>query len=63
MLGCVSHMGIKVDQEPRSQSTVGTAAPAVAAVPPLIAQSASKAGKGFGELSPPRLGAAHFLDG
>jgi hypothetical protein len=35
MLGSVSHMGIKVE-EPHSQSTVGTAAPAVAAVPPAV---------------------------
>jgi hypothetical protein len=32
MLGSASRIGIKVDQEPHSQSTVGTAAPAVAAV-------------------------------
>jgi hypothetical protein len=36
MLGPVS-IGIKVDQKPNSQSTVGTAAPAVAAVPSAIA--------------------------
>jgi hypothetical protein len=34
MLGFVIHMGIKVDQEPHSQSTVGTAAPAVQLIAP-----------------------------
>jgi hypothetical protein len=41
MLGLVSHMGFRVDQEPHSQSTVGTAAPAVAAVPPAVAYTLS----------------------
>jgi hypothetical protein len=41
MLGSVSHTGIKVDQEPHSQSTVGTAAPAVAAMPPAVAYTLS----------------------
>jgi hypothetical protein len=41
MLGAVSSMGVKVDQEPHSQSTVGTAAPAVAAVPPAVAYTRS----------------------
>jgi hypothetical protein len=41
MLGFVGHMGIKVDQEPHSQSKVGTAAPAVAAVPSALAYTRS----------------------
>jgi hypothetical protein len=44
MLGFVSHMGIKVDQEPHS--TVGTAAPAAAAVPPAAAYTRSEPGFG-----------------
>jgi hypothetical protein len=41
MLEFVSRMGIKVDHEPHSQSTVATAAPAVAAVPPAVAYTLS----------------------
>jgi hypothetical protein len=36
MRWAVSRMGIKVDQEPHSHSAEGTAAPAVAAVPPAV---------------------------